>query len=418
MPRKLSIHSETGRLRRVIVHTPGAEVEAMRPSRAVEELYNDIVPLEIVRREHAELKGFLSGVADVVELRDLLVAALQTRENRRELAGIMCAFHNAPHRLDELADMDAPSLANSVISGTPSRHASLDAFIRGADFDLPPLPNMYFMRDAAMIYRDTSVASAMRFRVRRAESLIHRFIFERHPDFTGRGRLIDGPGLVRDGFNIEGGDFHVLNRNTIAIGVSERTSAVAVDAIARAIADTFGEPVTLFAVVLPVARATIHLDMAFTVIDQDACLVYEPVILGHNRAKVVRIDIAPGADARLREVDSLLAGLREKGIDLQPVLTGGNDPLRQEREQWLSGANSFSFAPGKILMYSCNVHTVEALSKAGFEIKSAGDFGNGRLDPFSYRRLVVGFDGVELARGGGGARCMTCPVERDDDIQN
>jgi arginine deiminase len=254
----------------------------------------------------------------------------------------------------------------------------------------------------------------MRFPVRRAEALINRFVFEHHPDFQGSGLLVDGPALVRDHFSLEGGDFQVVRNNVVVIGVSERTSADAVDVAARAMADAFDEPITVFAVVLPVARATIHLDMAFTVIDRDACLVYEPVILGNRRARTVRIDATPAKESRLSEVESLLKGLKATGVDLEPVLTGGSDPLRQEREQWMSGANSFSYAPGKIIMYSCNVHTLEALSKSGFEIRSAKDFLSGTLDPLAPRRIAVGFDGVELARGGGGARCMTCPIERDE----
>ena len=231
----------------------------------------------------------------------------------------------------------------------------------------------------------------------------------------GAGRLFDGPALAAEGLSLEGGDFQAIGPNVVAIGVSERTSARAVDLIARGMADAFGEPFSVIAVELPVARATIHLDMAFTVIDRDACLVFEPVILGPRRARVARIDVAPGKEPKLREEDSLLGALKGVGFDLKPILTGGKDPIRQEREQWMSGANSFAYGSGKIVVYQVNVRTVEALSAAGFEYRSARDVIADKADPLAPGRLVVGFDGVELARGGGGARCMTCPVEREDE---
>lgn len=413
MPEKLDLSSEIARLKRVIVHTPGPEVEAMSPSSAEKDLFNDIVPLSVVQKEHSELKGFLGKIAKVHELLEILEESLAEKENRERFSRILCEHYGSEHRIPELASMDGRRLAETAIRGLPARNIRLEDVFGNRNWDIEPLPNTYFMRDAAIVFRDRSIASAMRFPIRKAEALIHQFIFQTHSDFKGNGSFFDGPKLASEELYLEGGDFLALGKNTVAIGVSERSSARAVDTISRAIAGTWNEPVTIFAVDLPVARATIHLDMTFTVIDNDACLVYEPVILGPNRSRVARIDAEPGKEPVIQEVESLLLGLKAKGIDLEPVLTGGKNSAIQDREQWLSGANSFAFAPGKIISYSCNMRTFEELSNAGFEIKKASELIDSKQDPFSWKRLIVGFDGVELARGGGGARCMTCPVERE-----
>lgn len=171
---------------------------------------------------------------------------------------------------------------------------------------------------------------------------------------------------------------------------------------------------TLFAVLLPKERATIHLDMVFTVIDRDAALVYAPVILDRNKARVIRVEARSSGEVAMTEVPGLIEGLKSEGVDLEPIRCGSGDSLFQEREQWWSGANSFAFAPGQIVMYSCNSRTVDALSERGFALRTASDFISGGEKTSSFGRLVVTFEGIELARGGGGARCMTMPVEREN----
>lgn len=413
MGRALSVHSEIGRLRRVIVHTPGEEIEKMGPKEAEADLYNDIIPLSVVQGEHSQLKTFLSRVCQVVEIEELLEQALESEDSRSRFVQLLVDTYQVRHRRDELSDLAPRDLAAAVIHGLPARHVLLERYLRGRSFDIPPLPNMYFMRDAAFVYRDAPAVCAMRFDVRYVESLVNRFVFSHHSDFENFPLLLDGSSRREPSFNFEGGDFQVLRKDVVAIGVSERTSARAVDALARAAAERFHEPVTFLAICLPIERATIHLDMAFTMIDEDACLVYAPVILGGGRCRAIRIDAFPGRDCVLHEEDGVLPALKSLGLDLKPVLTGGEDSVFQDREQWMSGANSFAFAPGKIIVYSCNSRTMDALAREGFEIRRAQDFIDG-CDPFSYKRLVVGFDGVELARGGGGARCMTLPIERED----
>lgn len=409
----LNICSEIGRLKRVIIHTPGNEIEAMCPKDAEEDLYNDIIPLEITKGEHAELKAFLSSIAKVYEVGELLEESLRPNENRKAFVDLLTKHFSIAHRKDELSSMDSKTLTKSVIQGLKAEHVTVESYLRGRAFDLKPLPNLYFMRDSALVYRNSSVSCAMRFDVRFIESLITRFIMEYHADFSGKGLLFNGPDLRAEGFSLEGGDLQVISANLIAIGMSERTSPKAVDYIAKRIAETYDEPLTILAVDLPKERATIHLDMVFTMIDKDACLVYEPLITGKDACRVIRMDINPKGSIKIRDAGKLLDALVECGHHLQPVLAGGKNPVHQSREQWLSGANSFSFAPGKIIMYSCNLHTLESLSNAGFAIKNATEFTKGSAKIEDFKRLVVGFEGVELARGGGGARCMTMPVERE-----
>ena len=310
--------------------------------------------------------------------------------------------------------MGPPELARVVIEGLPALPGSLAGTLSPRSFSLRPLPNAYFMRDSAAVMRDWAISSATAYDVRLVESIVTRFLFRRHPDFHAKGLLIDGPRERSRYITIEGGDIVVLSSTVLAVGVSERTTADSVERLASNAAMAFGEDMTVFAVVLPRERACIHLDMVFTALDRDAALVYAPMVTGRNRARVVRIDAGANGKLRFGEEEGLLQGLWGVGMDLEPLPCGGSDPLFQEREQWWSGANSFAFAPGKIIMYSCNAKTLDVLSNAGFAVREARDFIEGREKVEDFGRLAVRFDGIELARGGGGARCMTMPVEREE----
>lgn len=410
----LNITSEIGTLKRVILHTPGPEIEAMTPKEAEQDLYNDIIPLEAVRREYDNLKTFLSTVASVYEVTDLLAQAIAPNGNKFEFLKDLASLCPIRNRMDELTSMSAPDLARLTIEGLPALGKSLAAALDPHAFAVRPLPNTYFMRDSAAVFGKYVVSCATAFDVRLIESVVTRFIFQHHPDFMAKGFLLNGPEERSRYITIEGGDFLVLGPTTLAIGVSERTTPDAVERVAVNAARKLGEPVTVVAVQIPRERATIHLDMVFTMIDRDACLVYAPVVMDPSRCRAVRIQAQPNGKASFSEVQELLPALKASGFDLEPVLCGDGNRLYQDREQWLSGANSFAFGPGKILVYNCNSYTLEALTKAGFEYRKAEAFIRGEARAEDFGRLVVGFDGIELARGGGGARCMTCPVERED----
>ncbi|MEI6875875.1 MAG: arginine deiminase family protein, partial [Spirochaetota bacterium] len=352
------------------------------------------------------------SVATVYELEDLLAESLASPGSRFEFLDILSDLCPIGDRIEELLSLHPVELAKLVIEGLPASPSSLAGIVAPRSFSLRPLPNAYFMRDTAAIFRDYAISSAMAHEVRLIESVITRFIFTRHQELRSRGLLLDGPRDKNRFVRLEGGDIIVVSRNCLVIGISERTSAEAIEYLAYTAARALDEPLALFLVVLPKERATIHLDMVFTVIDRGRVLVHGPSIMGSARCPVFRVDISPGGKHRVREVDGLLLALSELGHHFEPVYCGGGDPLYEEREQWLSGANSFAFAPGKIVMYSCNLRTLEALDKDGFAIRQAGDFLEGDARVEDFEKLVVAFEGIELARGGGGARCMTLPVER------
>jgi arginine deiminase len=164
---------------------------------------------------------------------------------------------------------------------------------------------------------------------------------------------------------------------------------------------------------LPHEPSTIHLDMVFTLVDRHAALVYAPYVLGSKRLRVVRMDVAPGEETVIRDVAGIIEGLAELGVELEPILCGGESEVYQQREQWMSGTNVLAFAPGKVIGYDCNVATAEAFAASGFTVRPVDVFLSGEEHVDDHERLLVLTPGVELARGGGGARCMTLPVERE-----
>ncbi len=414
----IEVNSEIGHLRKVFIHTPGKEVELMTPQNASELLYNDIIYFKNIVKGHNQLKSVLSLNAEVLEVSECLAHVLEIQPARSQLLDQILFHQGCPELKDELLALPSEELSEILITGFPLRKNTLERFLSSKSYSLVPLPNMYFMRDTSVVIGKRVVCTRMASSVRFTEALIMRAIYQYHPALQGHGILLDACLKNNDpNFTIEGGDIIVVNKDLLLIGISDRTTSSAVDALIdnllkSRVEDNNHEPFNVLCVILPSERSTIHLDMIFTVVNHEQAVVYSPYVLEKQRARVVRIRVKSDGDKKFKELDDLLLGFRSVGVRMDPILCGGDNPLHQQREQWNSGANLFSFAPGKVISY-LHEHTLMACESAGFKIVNAKDVIKHPSLLQNNSPMIVTVEGSELSRGGGGPRCMTCPILRD-----
>jgi len=238
-------------------------------------------------------------------------------------------------------------------------------------------------------------------------------VFDAHPLLETETVNPARRGHTQPEVTIEGGDVMVARQDVLLVGQGARTSTQAVDFLVEQLKEAGGRRHILVQEIPFEPESFIHLDMVFTLLDRDLCMVYAPLILEHNHFETVHIEIEDGEVRRIHEVPNLMDGLKDLGMDFEPVFCGGHDRWSQEREQWHSGTNFFALAPGKVLGYERNQHTLAELAGRGFTIVPAQDVVSGKVDLEQMGRCVVTVPGSELARGGGGCRCMTLPIRRD-----
>jgi len=416
---KTCINSEFGKLEGVIIHQPGSEVENMTPENAERALYSDILNLSIASKEYAQLEGVLKLVTSVFYVKNLLTEVLRDENVKMNLLKEICSNEGNVCNAFFLLENTAEKLANLIIEGVVLEKNNLTNYLSNERFLLRPLHNLFFTRDSAMGMNDKMLIGKMANPVREREALIMEAIFNHHPTFETKTLNPAKPKsgiIISPESTLEGGDFQVARENVFVIGTGVRTSTQGIDFIIENIKQLKTEAQHIIVQELPsTPESFIHLDMVFTFLNTDSCMIYEPVITKMSRLRTIHIEIENGKVIKIGESPNILTALRKVGIVLEPIFCGGKtDSWIQEREQWHSGANFFAFAPGKVIGYERNSYTIDELNSNGFEVLKARDVIEGKISVDDYKKCVVLIAGSELARGGGGARCMTMPVRRGE----
>ena len=403
----ICVRSEVASLKKVLLHRPGRELLNLTPERLPEMLFDDIPYLRVARQEHDAFASALRTCgAEVVYLEDMMTEVLSLHPelvrpflyqwleegNIRTRKWQDKLFDHLTERFQgkELVEKTMEGITLKEMGGA-SNYSLEDMIAPPDDLIVAPMPNLYFTRDPFASVGNGVFINRMHYPTRRRETIYASYIFNYHPDYRGSvPRYYDRNNHA----SIEGGDILNLSEDTLAIGISERTSPDAIEVAAKNLFSGKESRIRrILAFDIPNTRAFMHLDTVFTQVDVNKYTVH-PGILGP--LTVYEITKGKDGELKIKRIDSKLEKILEKytgAPDVQLIRCGGDDMITAAREQWNDGSNTLCVAPGKIIVYQRNEVTNEILRAEGLE--------------------VIEIPSAELSRGRGGPRCMSMPLWRE-----
>lgn len=404
----IQVKSEIGELKRVMLHRPGKELEHLVPEDLERLLFDDIPYLKAAQNEHDLFAGVMRGQGiEVVYLEDLVAEVLRQSPDIKEqflrqfISEGSVTDSNAKENLYSfLSEIpDEKELVLKLMAGV--REEELKVRTRGplasllntaSQFLLDPIPNLYFTRDPFACIGNGVSMNRMYSATRRRETIFGDYVLKYHPDYAGKTPFYYERNLP---YSIEGGDILNLSSKVLAVGISQRTTAEAVETLARNLFhDETSEIETVLALDIPAMRAYMHLDTVFTQVDYDKFTVH-PGILRSLRTFEIRKN-NDNSSLKVTESQQSLEDLLAKYLEVDHVTLiqcGGKDRIASEREQWNDGSNTLCIRPGTVVVYDRNYVTNQILRENGVRVLEVAS--------------------SELSRGRGGPRCMSMPLLRE-----
>ena len=398
---ELFINSEIGKLKKIMLHRPGLEIDRLVPEELNEVLFEDIPWMNRMKTEHDSFVATLkSNGVEVLYLSDLLEEIISIKQAKNELIELVLSEVNKDDYVisalrEFLLSQDNKSLTKYLISGLGEDEFKLDKSYLSDymedkySYYFKPLPNLYFMRDVGAVIKRGISYSKMKTDIRRRESMLVREIFTYKENLKPDNVYYDNK---TERMSLEGGDILVLNDECVLIGFSERTSREAIDKISYNLLTMDSGIKKVLAMKIPHVRAFMHLDTVFTMLDYDKFIIFPNIL---KDIEVVTITVDKMKQLHYNNEDrldlALAKALKIRGVNI--IESGGNNKVISAREQWNDSTNTFAISPGHVITYNRNEITNDILTKNNIK--------------------VTVIEGSELVRGRGGPRCMSMPIQRE-----